>query len=98
MRGRPGKFVSEIEALRNLGSKSVAWLADVGLHSRAELAAVGAIEACRRLRRAGHPVTTVMAYAIGGALMDCDCRALPFAFRQHLTLEFQKLRRESKTS
>ncbi len=98
MRGRPGKFVTEIEVLRNLGPKSVAWLADVGIHSRSELAAAGAIEACRRLRRAGHPVTTVMAYAIEGALMDCDWRALPLAFRQHLALEFQKLRRESKTS
>ena len=98
MRGRPGKFVTEIEALRNLGPKSGAWLADVGIHSRAELAAVGAIEVCRRMRRVGHPVTTVMAYAIEGALMDCDWRALPFAFRQHLALEFQKLRRESRTS
>ena len=95
MRGRPGKLVPEIEALRNLGRKSVVLLADVGNHSRAELDAVGAIESCRRMRRVGYPVITVMAYAIKGALMDCDRRALPFAFRQHLAVEFQKLRRES---
>lgn len=46
------------------------------------------------MRRAGHPVTVLMAYAIEGALMDCDWRALPHEFRKHLRLEFQKLRRE----
>lgn len=98
MRGRPGKFVTEIEALRNLGPQRAAWLAEVGIHTRAELAAVGALEACCRMRRAGRPVTTVMAYAIEGALMDCDWQALPFEFRKHLAMEFQKLKRESKKS
>ncbi len=50
------------------------------------------------MRRAGRPVTTVMAYAIEGALMDCDWQALPFEFRKHLAMEFQKLKRESKKS
>jgi hypothetical protein len=35
-----------------------------------------------------------MAYAIEGALMDCDWRALPFEFRKNLRLECLKLRRE----
>jgi len=87
-------FTSEIENLRNLGPKSAAWLADIGITTRAQLARTGAIEACRRLRKAGHPVNTVMAYAIEGALMDCDWRALPFEFRKNLRVECLKLRRE----
>ena len=31
---RPAKFISEIEALRNLGPKSAAWLADIGITTR----------------------------------------------------------------
>jgi hypothetical protein len=88
--------VSEIERLRNLGPESASWLAEAGITTRAELARVGAIEACRRIRRAGHPVTTNLAYAIEGALMDCDWRMLPFEFRKHLRIEFLKLRHESK--
>lgn len=91
------KFVSEIEALRNLGPKSAAWLAHAGISTRSELARTGAIEACRRMRRAGHPVTTVMAYAIEGALLNCDWRELPFEFRKHLRIEFLKLIREKTT-
>lgn len=91
------KYVSEIEALRNLGPKSAAWLADAGISTRSELARTGAIEACRRMLRAGHPVTTVMAYAIEGALMNCDWRELPFEFRKHLRIECVKLHREKTT-
>lgn len=77
---------------------SFAWLAEVGIHSRAELAAVGAMEACRHMGCVGHPVTTVVDDAIEGARMDCGWRALPIPFRQLVALEFQKLRRESKPS
>lgn len=88
--------VTEIDALRNFGPKSVAWLAEAGITTRAELARAGAIEACRRMLRAGHPVTVTMAYAIEAALMNCDWRALPLEFRKQLRLEFHALRRETK--
>lgn len=92
---RPEKGFSGISGLRNLGPKSAAWLAEIGITTREELARVGAIEACRRLRKAGHPVTANMAYAIEGALMDCDWRVLPFEFRKHVRLEFSKLHRDT---
>ncbi len=94
MRRRIKQIPSEIEASRNLGPKSAAWLASVGIHTRADLACIGAIEACRRVRRAGHPVSVVMAYAIEAMLMDCDWRALPFEFCKQLQLEFENKRRE----
>ncbi|WP_216900563.1 TfoX/Sxy family DNA transformation protein [Synechococcus sp. CCY 9618] len=62
--------------MRNLGPKSAAWLAGIGITSRAELAQVGAIEAD----------------AIQGALMDCDWRALPPEFRRTLVLEFSSMK------
>ncbi|MCI0348903.1 MAG: TfoX/Sxy family protein [Acidobacteriales bacterium] len=86
---------SEIAGLRNLGPKSAEWPEAIGITTRQQLARVGAIEACRRLRDAGYLVTTNMVYAIEGALMDCDWRALPFEFRKHLRVEFAKLHRET---
>lgn len=56
------------------------------------------IEACRQMRKAGHPVSVVMAYAIEAMLMNCDWRALPVAFRHQLQLEFRKLRQEESES
>jgi hypothetical protein len=83
-----------IAGLRGLGPQSSAWLRAIGVTTRDELARLGAIECCRRLRRAGFPATLNMAYAIQAALMDCDWRQLPPAFRQRLQLDFARLRRE----
>jgi hypothetical protein len=88
------RLSSELERLRNLGPKSSAWLGQVGITTRSELARVGAIGACRRLLLAGHPVTRNMAYAIEGALMDCDWRAIPSEFRKQLAADFSALKRE----
>jgi len=43
-------------------------------------------------------VTRNMAYAIEGALMDCDWRDLPFEFRKQIALDFSRLRREAATT
>jgi hypothetical protein len=87
---------SEIHALRNLGPKSAQWLADVGIATRSQLAQIGAIGACRLLLHAGLPVTRNLAYAIVGALMDCNWRTIPFEFRKQLVLEFNSLRQEAR--
>jgi hypothetical protein len=79
--------------LLNLGPKSSAWLADAGITTRAELERIGTIEACRRVRAAGHPVSVVMAYAIEGALMGCHWNALPWEFRQQLRIDFARMKR-----
>ena len=59
-----------LAALKNLGEKTAQWLLDAGVHSKSELAKLGAIEVCRRMLQAGHPVSVVAAYAIEGALTD----------------------------
>jgi DNA transformation protein and related proteins len=79
--------------LLNLGPKTTAWLQDAGLHTRDDLARVGAIEACRRMRLAGHPVSLLAAYAIEAGLMNAHWTALPFEFKQQLVIDYRKMER-----
>jgi DNA transformation protein and related proteins len=79
--------------LLNLGPKSTAWLRDVGLCARDDLVRVGTIEACRRMRLAGHPVSLLAAYAIEAGLMNMHWTALPFAFKQQLVIDYRKMER-----
>ena len=50
--------------LRNLGPKSAAWLRQVGLRTRDDLAATGPVEAYMRVRRAGFRPGLNLLYAI----------------------------------
>lgn len=75
------------EKLRNIGPKSAAWLRQVGLHTHQELAAVGAVEAFLRVKRAGFRPTLNLLYAIEGALQDCHWQELSDARRQQLVAE-----------
>lgn len=94
----PSGTTTELGALLNLGPKSTAWLYAAGIRSRADLEKAGPIEACRRIRDAGQPVSVLLAYALEGALMGCHWNALPHDFKQHLRLEFAKLKREPRSS
>jgi len=69
--------VTELAALKNLGEKTALWLVDAGVRSRSEMAKLGAIEVCRRMLLAGHPVSLVAAYAIEGALTDTHWNQIP---------------------
>lgn len=97
-RGAASEANAELGALLNLGPKSAAWLYAAGIRSRADLEKAGPIEACRRIRNAGQPVSVLLAYALEGALMGCPWNALPHDFKQHLRLEFAKLKREPRSS
>lgn len=90
-KSRPG---GELGVLMNLGPKSAAWLADADITTRAQLGRLGPIEACRRLRRAGHPVSVLLAYAIEAGLAGCHWQAIPAETREFLRVEFAKMRRE----
>jgi len=87
-----------LQRLRNLGPKSVKWLAEVGIQDRSDLVKIGAIGACRRLYEAGYPVSRIMAYAIEGALMDVDWRSIPYEFREKIALDFKTFRNKQKKS
>ena len=70
--------------LRNIGPKSSAWLRQVGLRSREDLAAVGPVDAYMRVRRAGFRPSMNLLYALEGALLDCHWQDVPDARRQQL--------------
>jgi len=67
-----GKLDSkQTDKLRNIGPKSAAWLRQVGLRTREDLAAAGTVDAFMRVKRAGFKPTLNLLYAIEGALQDC---------------------------
>jgi hypothetical protein len=70
--------------LRNLGPKSAAWLRQVGLRTRDDLAATGPVEAYMRVRRAGFRPGLNLLYAIEGALQDTHWQEVPEARRAEL--------------
>lgn len=70
--------------MRNIGPKSAAWLRQVGLRTRADIEAVGPVEAFMRVKRAGFKPTMNLLYAIEGALLDCHWQEIPDARRVEL--------------
>jgi hypothetical protein len=70
--------------LRNIGPKSAAWLRQVGLRSREDLAAAGTVDAFMRVKRAGFKPSLNLLYALEGALLDCHWQDVPDARRTEL--------------
>ncbi|QCO68695.1 TfoX/Sxy family protein [Luteimonas yindakuii] len=75
--------------MRNIGPKSSAWLRQVGLHTREDLAAAGPVDAYMRVRRAGFRPSMNLLYALEGALLDCHWQEVPEQRRQQLVAEAQ---------
>jgi DNA transformation protein len=73
--------------LRNVGPKSAAWLRQVGLRTREDLAAVGAVDAYMRVKRAGFKPSLNLLYALEGALCDCHWQDVPEARRSELVTQ-----------
>lgn len=76
--------MSAAAKLRNIGPKSAAWLRQVGLRTQEDLAAVGALEAYMRVKRAGFKPSLNLLYALEGALLDCHWQEVPEARRAEL--------------
>lgn len=76
--------MTSTDKLRNIGPKSAAWLRQVGLRTREDLAAVGTVEAFMRVKRAGFKPTLNLLYAIEGALQDCHWQEIPDSRRSEL--------------
>lgn len=70
--------------LRNIGPKSAAWLRQVGLRTREDLAAAGTLDAFMRVKRAGFKPGLNLLYAIEGALNDCHWQEVSEARRVEL--------------
>lgn len=62
-------LASELVALRNLGAVSAGWLEAAGIRTEADLRALGAVEAFRRVAfHRGGDVSMNLLYALEGAL------------------------------
>jgi DNA transformation protein len=66
-----------VRELRNLGPRSTAALAEIGIFTENQLRDLGAVEAYARLRfRFGKSVSRNMLHALAAALADIDWRQL----------------------
>jgi hypothetical protein len=65
-----------ILCLKNIGTRSVCWLKTVGIHTRGDLAKVGAREAWRRVVGHGFNPSPDFLFALEGALRDVHRSAL----------------------
>ena len=75
--------------LRNIGPKSAAWLRQVGLRTREDIAGAGPVDAFLRVKRAGFRPSLNLLYALEGALVDCHWQEVPEPRRQQLVAEFE---------
>ena len=75
--------------LRNIGPKSAAWLRQVGLRSLDDVAAIGAVDAFMKVRRAGFKPSLNLLYSLEGALQDCHWQEVPEARRLVLVAELE---------
>lgn len=66
-----------LDQLRNLGPASTRWLNAIGVHTRRDLEALGAVTAYAILKANGYNASLNLVYAIEGVLRDCDWRKLP---------------------
>ena len=74
-----------IRDMRNLGLASERMLAEIDVTNSEELAAMGALEAFRRLSFIqGRPANLNLLYAMEGALTDTDWRAISAARKEEL--------------
>jgi DNA transformation protein and related proteins len=80
--------------LKNLGPVSQEWLRAVGIHSRAELAEVCALEAFRLVRLHGFNASLNLLYALEAALRDVHWTALPPADKARLKAAARALKRQ----
>jgi DNA transformation protein len=79
----------KLGTLKNIGPKTERWLNALGLYTRADLQRVGPVAVYEVLKGEGHPVSTVLLYALQGALTDVHWNALPEALKERLRREAQ---------
>lgn len=80
-----------ISRMRNLGPASEKLLAEIGIHDSEALRDIGAIEAFRRLRLAGHEPNLALLYTLHGALSDQAWDRLPTDEKESLKLQAARI-------
>ena len=64
------------ETIPKMGPKSSAWLHEIGIHTLAEIEALGAVEVYKRLKRAfPHKVSLNMLYGLQAAILNIPMTA-----------------------
>ena len=79
--------------MRNIGSKSSAWLHAVGISGLEDLRRIGALEAFLRVKWAGFNASLNLLWALDGALNDCPWNRLPAGGREALLLALHEAER-----
>jgi len=74
----------QISEMKNLGPKSTAMLAKVGIHSREDLESIGAVDCYNILKNQHYNVNLNMLYALESALLDIPVTQLSNDIKQHL--------------
>jgi len=70
--------------MKNLGPKSTAMLAKIGIHTKADLEAIGAVDCYNILKNQHYNVNLNMLYALESALLDIPITQLSNDIKQHL--------------
>ena len=83
-----------ISRMRNLGLASEKLLAGIGISDSRALRDIGALEAFRRLRLAGHEPNLALLYTLHGALTDQPWDRLPRDQKEWLKLEAARIETE----
>lgn len=65
----------------SVGPKSAAWLRQVGIRTHDDLAAVGAVGAFVKCKRAGFKPSLNLLYSLEGVLLGCHWQKVPEARR-----------------
>ena len=72
------------DPLARLGPKTQAWLAELGVHSHAQLIELGAVEAFVQLKARGHTVARTLLWALHGCVLGCRGSELDAELRESL--------------
>ncbi|HZX81092.1 MAG TPA: TfoX/Sxy family protein [Lysobacter sp.] len=81
--------MSDAPKLLNIGGKSAAWLRQVGIRTWDDVAAIGAVEAFLRVKRAGFRPSLNLLYALEGALIGCHWQQVAIDRRTELAAQAQ---------
>ncbi|MFT4256320.1 MAG: TfoX/Sxy family protein [Pseudoxanthomonas sp.] len=77
------------DKLLNIGPRSAAWLRQVGLRTVEDVAAIGAVAAYVKVKRAGFRPSRNLLYSLEGALIGCHWQQLPDDRRAQLLAELE---------
>lgn len=76
--------------IKNMGPKTRLWLRDIGIHTLADLEALGAVEAYRRLKASRpHQVSLNALWGLQGAILNIHWNALPSDMKADLKAQVE---------